>query len=85
MATRLQICRSNSSNVVVGIGGLKSKSVVSALWLVLSMKITNVAGGEQSEPPTISVDYNDRPSAVFRVKRSHVWSIDVRLGQRVRS
>ena len=35
---RLQICRSRSSKVVVGNGGLNSKSVVSALCLVLSWK-----------------------------------------------
>ena len=37
---RLQICRSSSSKVVVGNGGLNSKSVVSALCLVLSWKVT---------------------------------------------
>ena len=43
---RLQICRSSNSKVihVVGNGGLNSKSIVSALCLVLSWKVTYICG-----------------------------------------
>ena len=37
---RLKICRSSSSKVVVGNGGLNSKMVLCAIWLVLSRRVT---------------------------------------------
>ena len=50
--TTLQICRSSSSKVVAGNGGLNSKLVVGIICMVLSWKV-----GTGSTSTTIRLDY----------------------------